>query len=796
MPRKSLMTLLALLAAAASLSAATARYSLDGEWTLKYFPQPEPALTTPDEVSVKDAPSVNAKVPGNVELDLMASGLVPDPSVGRNIYLLRQFEGYQWCYSREFPAPSLEEGQRAVLSFGGIDTFADIWLNGKKAGSADNMLISHDFDVTSILCQGTNRLEVIIRSSVLEAQKHFLGAISIGNFSSEESVYSRRAPSTYGWDIMPRLVSAGLWRSVCLKVEGPVSIVDAHWITRTTDKEKREVSAYLYLQARLHFDAFDKLDAVIDIRRNDKTVMHSVHQVRKAAFYVPFRIEDADLWWPRGYGEPALYEASVSLKDRATGEVYDTDTRRIGFRTVALDLNDVNLPGAPGEFRILVNGVPVFAKGTNWVPLDAFHSRDKEHYDEAVGLMTEMNCNIVRCWGGNVYEDTRFFDLCDENGIMVWQDFAMGCGNYPQGDEFAAMIEKEAVSVVRKFRNHASLVLWSGNNENDQSMIFGRMRDMHLDPNRDRTSRNTLARVVYEFDPSRPYLPSSPYYSPAVFESGSGDELLPENHLWGPRGYYKAEYYSKNPSQFVSEIGYHGCPGLESLKKMFTPSCVYPWTDFHTLSWNDEWQTKANRVYDGEVLGRNDLMTNQVLVLFGEVPSDLEDFIYASQCVQAEAMKYFVERWRGGRPYRTGIIWWNIRDGWPLLSDAVSDYYGSKKRAFYYLKNVHGDVCCMINDDSKGQRLMVDNCTLADASGEVEVSDVESGRVLYKGKFKAEANTAVQIARIPARKGQGMLLIRYKVDGKEYANHYLYGEPPFKLDEYRTLIDKTGIYEN
>ena len=795
---KRILLLAALLLFSATGYCHVAEVSLNGKWSLKFFPQPPAAVMTPEEAAAIDGTTIEATVPGNVEIDLEKAGLIADPMIGNNIYTLRKWEGYQWCFTKTFPGPEVKEGQRVILCFAGLDTFAEIYLNGEKVGSAANMLIEHEYDVTKLL-QAENTLEVIIRSSVLEAQKYFLGTLSIGNFSNEESAYVRRAPSTYGWDIMPRLVSAGLWRDVILKIENPVSIVDAHWMTYEINVPERRAKEYLYLQARMPFEAYDNVKAVITVSRGGKTVAGGEHLMRKAADYLDFVLENVDFWWPRGYGEPALYEAIVQLVDCKTGEVYDTDSRRIGIRMVELDLDDVNLPDKPGRFQFVVNGVPVFAKGTNWVPMDALHSRDASHYEKAVGLMAEMNCNIVRCWGGNVYEDHKFFDLCDENGIMVWQDFAMGCGNYSQRDDFPKMIEEETISVVRKLRSHPSLVLWSGNNEDDQSMVWGRLHNFRLDPNRDRVSRETIARVIYEMDPTRPYLPSSPYYSSRIVEQGNDDKFLPENHLWGPRGYYKADYYVKNPSQFISEIGYHGCPNMETLKKMFTPECVNPWLNGELGMWNDEWQTKANRIYDIKFQGgRNDLMTNQVKTIFGGIPAKLEDFIFASQSVQAEAMKYFVERWRGGRPYRTGIIWWNIRDGWPLLSDAISDYYGGKKRAFFYLKNVHTDVCCLITDDgpnSKYYYLRADNQTLKDADGEVEVIDVESGKTIFNGNFTAAANTATLIKKIPARKGQGMLLIRYRLEGGDFANHYLYGEPPYNLEDYRSWINKTGIYE-
>jgi beta-mannosidase len=298
-------------------------------------------------------------------------------------------------------------------------------------------------------------------------------------------------------------------------------------------------------------------------------------------------------------------------------------------------------------------------------------------------------------------------------------------------------------------------------------------------------------------DPTRAFLPSSPYYSQAVYERGSNDDLLPENHLWGPRGYYKDDFYTKTKARFVSEIGYHGCPNKTSLKRMFTEESVNPWLEGQVGLWNDEWMTKSVRVFPHSLRqgGRNDLMTNQIRILFGSVPEDLDDFIIASQSVQAEAMKYFVEMWRGDKPERSGIIWWNIRDGWPILSDAVTDYYNSKKLAFYFLKNVQQNVCVFINDAKDGKYpLVAVNDTREPSKGSVVVTDVATGKNIFKGNFSVNANGRSLISALPEIEGQGMLLIKCKIDGKDCSNHYLYGKPPFKLEEYKSLLQETKIY--
>ena len=257
-----------------------------------------------------------------------------------------------------------------------------------------------------------------------------------------------------------------------------------------------------------------------------------------------FTVNDVDYWWPRGYGEPALYDGKVEIVAE-DGTVLATDVRKVGIRTVKLDFNEINLPEAPGRFCFIINGEPIFIHGTNWVPLDALHSRDPLWVDKTVELCADMNCNMIRCWGGNVYEDHRFYDLCDENGIMVWQDFTFACNAYPQDEDFGRRIWDEAKAVVIKLRQHPSIALWSGNNEIDYSLRRA-ISCFDPDPNKDNVSRNIIAKVIWEFDPSRPFIPSSPYYTEEVWKRGFIDyEHLPENHLWGPRGYYKTPFYTE-----------------------------------------------------------------------------------------------------------------------------------------------------------------------------------------------------------------------------------------------------------
>ena len=807
--------------------------TLDGTgWSLTFWKQPEDPVTAPADIPA-DAKTISATVPGNVDIDLMAAGLEDDPRVGNNNALTRKWESYQWCYSSSFNAPVPEPGKKYHLWFGGIDTIADIWLNGEYVGRAENMMIEHSYDVTDIL-KAENTLQVIIQSSVIYGRAPFFGSISFGHSASPESVNIRKAPHMFGWDILPRVVSAGLWRSVELRTIEPLHFRDVYWMTADVDTKAGTAELYADMQVALPEEYQDRCSAVFTLSRNGKTVYKASQPLVFHAMRQKIQLGDVDFWWPRGYGDPALYDARCEIVDE-NGSVLATDSQKVGIRTVKLDFNEINLPEDPGRFCFVINGEPVFVRGTNWVPLDALHSRDVQWVDETVKLCADMNCNMIRCWGGNVYEDHRFFDLCDEYGIMVWQDFTFACNAYPQDAGFGQKIWDETKSVVVKLRRHPSIALWSGNNEIDYSLRRA-IACFDPDPNRDNVSRNVIAQVVWEFDPSRPFIPSSPYYTEEVWKRGFIDyEHLPENHLWGPRGYYKTPFYTEAGCVFVSEIGYHGAPDISSLRMMMSPDCVYPWLTkkevcakekvYHAAegaivgngssqakerglvinpmdpdkNWNEEWLTKSVRRFPelGKTYDRNNLMINQQNLLFGSCPSDLEEFVFASQVVQAEAMKYFVELWRGQKfSPKTGIIWWNIKDGWPDISDAVVDYYFHKKLAYDYIANVQRSVCCMMMDAKDGVHpLVAVNDTKDPVEGSVKVTDIASGKTVYKGRFEVAANGRAELPGIPEKVGkQGVYLIDYKVGEEEFRNHYLYGSAPFKLSDYRVWLQKADIY--
>jgi len=778
------------------LSAAAKAVSLDGEWRLDYFPQPDDgAVRTLPIPAGLDVRSVPATVPGNCELDLINAGILPPAEIGLNVLKLRPYEGYQWLYTRTFAKPSIPAGGRAMLRFEGIDTLADIFLNGEKIGETANMLIAHKFDVTKKLKDGENTVQVLIRSVMCEAQFQTIGELGYSMSGGADGEPFRKAGHMGGWDIFPRAFVSGLWRSAALDVEGAVRIDQTDWFVHTLDAKKRFASMRLRFRVQAPFRYLGNMTVRASLSRKGKSPVEASCRLNGYFPKLALNVGNADLWWPAGMGEPALYDAKIDIADSA-GKILASHSEKIGIRTIVLERDDVYGPDRPGQFLFRVNGEPCYVRGSNWVPLDSFHGRDGQFLVPTLEMWTDLNCNMVRVWGGGVYEPDEFFDYCDAHGIMVWQDFMTGCSVFPQSDEYAKATEEEIRAIVLRYRNRASLALWSGNNENDGAFRW-QLGKLGRDPNLDRNSRRTIPNVLYEFDVTRPYLPSSPYYSEDVHK---GLAKPSENHLWGARAYYKVPFYTNSPCWFASEMGYHGAPNRASIEKMMTKGCVYPWKgkpdafvkDHKTLDWNDEWRLKASNPFltkGGGLWWRNDLMTNQIRIMFGGVDTDLDTFIAQSQTVQAEAMKTFCEMFRSRKFTRfNGLIWWNVRDGWPQLSDAVVDYYGGKKLAYYALKNAQrNQIVCVVDDHTA----WAVNDEMRPVKGRASFSDKATGAVYFTREFEIPANGKLELGKVPF-KGQGVVVIDAVLDGRPYRNHFLHGEPPFKWSEVRSWLD--GAY--
>ena len=775
-----------------SLSFARRTLSLNGRWQLTYGPIK--SLDTLKQDSAQPPTydtTIPATVPGDVLLDLVGAGLVKEPTIGKNVFDLLKYESYQWWYRRSFPTPPLN-GVKADLVFDGVDCFGKVWVNGKLAGRTANMFIGHCFDVTSLLAPegGTNEVLVRIDPATLAGrEEHFPGEMYGPGHWTHLSV--RKSGVRYGWDMAPRIVGAGLWQGVRLELTKPTHLRSTYWTTKVANVSEKGTASVI-----VGWDfATDRVDIFpmkirVELSRNGKIALQKEFRTLDTHGQETIDgIKDLDYWWPRGFGEPALYDARVSLVDE-NGTVLDERKERVGIRTIQLVHTDTTSPQARGNFFFLVNGQQVFIKGANWGYLDVFPSREDKRVDKVVGLLAEMNSNMIRINGCGVYGSDRLYDLCDQNGILVWQDFMLHNARYPQTDEFRKVIAEEAASAISRLRNHPSLALWCGGNEVDHEYS---VRD-GLDPNKDTISREVLPQAVQRFDPYRvkAYLPSCPYLGPELIAKGF--KYLPEVHLYSSV-YFKAPFFTSDViAPFASEIGRASLPGRASLTQMLDPDFVDPWTRDH--QWNEEWSVKTPALFpwdDGRG-GLNGIM-NEIRTVFKDIPDKLDDLILASQATHAEALKFWIDSWRIKKGDRTGILFWSFMDGWPLISFGVVDYYDRKKLAYDYVQESQRDVQVICGEAEGGRHpVVVVNDTLAPVQGHVTVRRAGETVPVLEKDFAVGANGKETIGSIPQPEKPEMWQMEWKLqDGHQFKGHYLSTKGTVPLKDYLAWMKLLGI---
>lgn len=742
---------------------------------------------------------IRADVPGNFELDLMREKLLPDLYFGTNILLAQKLENLHLYYFTRF-AYEKSVTTDDFLVFRGIDTFAEIYLDGIKIGFTENMLHKHEFRLNDLNLQsGEHDLLVHIFPTAVYARKFDLPAMCFGMKYNTDSLAVRKAPYMFGWDIMPRIVSGGLWKSVVIEKREKTRLENP--FIYTEDLFGGGAAMKFSCKAIVPDDFISDYSIRLKMSFSGRVSAETTQRCFSANQRIYLYLSDAKLWFPKNYGEPNLYTVTAELLKNGK-PVYETSFRA-GVRIVRL--LRTSRSGADGEFCFEINGKKVFCMGTNYVPTDAFPSRQKDYDMRALNLAKEAGCNMIRCWGGNIYPAQQVYDFCDENGIMVWQDFAFGCGHYPGDERICRLTKEEVKEVAISCRNHPSLVLYAGDNECDAFIDHHSGYDhsaagarSYLDPNENVLTRDIILHELRDHDATRPYLPSSPYLDEIAHQKG----LPSEEHLWGPRDYFKGDYYKNPACHFASEIGYHGCNAAESLKKFISEESLSKMGTSAEGCRNGEWLLHATCMEttssaEGNIFAyRIPLMISQVERIFTEKKENLSEFSMQSQISQAEADKYFIERFRMEKWRKTGIIWWNIIDGWPQISDAAVDWYGRKKLAFYYIRRAQQPFVMLFGEPTEGKmKLYAVNDLQEKVKGSYLVRNLENGEIAAQGEFEAAENSAVVISELP-EKDHAFYYIEWRTTAGNGVNHHVcsLGEK-WTLEKYLENMKKAGFYQ-
>ncbi len=617
---------------------------------------------------------IKATVPGDIHIDLMNAGLLPDPLYGDNAEFYRWTEEKEFWYKTTFHISATEQGERVFLVFEGIDTFATIYLNGKEICKNSNMFVPAEKDITDIAKKGKNQIIVKIAPAVFSVDMNSDTEVKNDPFFIPR-LFARKTQFNYGWDIAPRLISAGIWRPVKIIKYRKGRIRDFHIETLKIEDN------HACLKFETEIDLFDKVkngEILLKIFDNGKKVVEIREKIAfsktKESFKKEFKIENPRLWYPNVSGRVNLYAYEFSLN--VDGKKIDELEGKFGIKKIEL----IQEPQSDGgtSFCFKINGEKIFIKGFNWTPLEVFPGRIKKmRYEEMLKLVKEANANMLRVWGGGFYEDEDFYNLCDEYGIMVWQDFMFACGWYPQNREFCENVKREGEYIVRKLRRHVSLSLWCGGNENDE-FRFWRVGEAY----RSHTiARKILKPLCKKLNPEIPFIPDSPFSQKSV---NPNEPFEGDIHRWGHGKSYKDDFYVNIKPRFVSEIGHLSVPSKKVLLTFIPSDKLWPpfnkyWFYHSSDTLRCGCQYRIGSLFDS--IKNNNL----------EKPENIDEFIEATQNLQAEACKFWIEYY-SSIPECAGILLWNVSDCWPQISDSIIAYPDVPKKAYYKIKEAFSKI--------------------------------------------------------------------------------------------------------
>ena len=634
-----------------------------------------------------------ATVPGVVHTDLLQNKIIEDPFFRLNERGLQWIDKEDWVYETCFTlAAGMMRKENMELVFEGLDTYADVYLNDECILKADNMFRRWSIPIRQYIREENNILKVYFHSPIKidvpkwDALPYQYPASNDqsengGLFNKKISIFARKAGYHYGWDWGPRLVTSGIWRPVYIRAWSDLRINDVFI-------EQKEVGAgRAVIAGHVELDADKDMNGVLvtitdgvtgrvlgewqaDLKRGTNRVT------------VDFVLHKPKLWWSNGLGEPFLYRFRTDII--AGGELLDSKTERVGIRSLKV----VHQPDKDGHtFYIELNGRPVFAKGANYIPSDNFLPRvTPENYKKTILDAAGVNMNMLRVWGGGIYENDVFYDLCDEYGIMIWQDFMFACSMYPAEGALLDNIHQEAVDNVKRLRNHACIALWCGNNEcQDAWLGWGWKREIERQ-NKEYADKIwaqyrqqyhvTLPGVVREYAPGTFYWPSSPF----AFEGEMSGTTDGDRHYWSVwHGKAPISDYDSEKSRFFSEYGFQSFPEFESVKR-YAP---YP----------EDWDIRSEVMMSHQRGGdhANGLIETYLLNEYKK-PRDFRAFLYMNHVLQGDAIKTAIESHRRQMPYNMGTLFWQHNDCWPVASWASRDYYGRWKAQHYYVRKAYDDI--------------------------------------------------------------------------------------------------------
>ena len=676
------------------------------------------------EANKAESQWLQAKVPGTIHQDLLAHQLIADP------YLINNEQQAQWPAQKEWLyqttillTPALVAYQQIELVFEGLDTDAEIFINGKKIASVNNMFRVWKFNVRSLLKTGNNDLQIKFLAS------EQLAALAYEKLQPkiplDERIMVRKAAYQFGWDWGPRLVTAGIYKKVYLHCWDQLKIAHIQYQQLQIDTAMARLNAKVCINSLVEQEiSYQIIDsATKQVYASSKLkVMKGQH-----FFTIPFSINKPKLWWCNGLGAPNLLNLTFNLQHK---NIKISENIRIGLRKIEL-IQQADQKGKSFYFKL--NGLPVFMKGANYIPQDNFIPRVSSAQTKSLIQQAKAaNFNMLRVWGGGIYESDAFYNACDESGILVWQDFMFACGLVPGDTAFANNVKQEIADQLIRLRNHPCIALWCGNNEVAEGWSnWGWQKQYHMNTGDSIRIWSDYQKIFHQIIPSVidslsdgiAYWPSSPQFGWGRKES----LLFGDIHYWGVWwGEEPFEKYQQKVGRFVSEYGFQSFPSKSTLEK------------FTNL--NDR-KLNSSTLQAHQKHPKGFQIIDQQMGLYYQKPSEFDTYTYTSQVLQAEGLKMAIEAHRSAMPYCMGTLYWQFNDCWPVVSWSSSDYYQEKKAAYYFVKKSFATN--MLAFKKQNDSLQV--CLVSDSLNEMQVQF--KFRVMdFTGKQILETNQLLKVA--------------------------------------------------
>ncbi len=679
-----------------------------------------------------------AIVPGTIHTDLLANGIIPDPFFGTNESKVQWVEEQGWIYQTEFDCPrSMRKEKHIELQFDGLDTYASVYLNDSLILTAEDMFLSYTIDVKKHIKAHNKLLIKFHPASELIAKNKALS--SIKEYPGGDRVFIRKAQYQFGWDFGPRFVTCGIWKPVRLNGWSNMRISDVVYKLDYLEKD----TAFMTVDFVFQSDKTTKYQFLIF--QNDSGIYSDFYTVKRDKpehLKITFRVANPKLWWCNGMGEQPLYKFALATFRKKKVCVVTTIT---GIRKIEMSSDRIN---NDGSFTFILNDVPVYAQGTNWIPSDNFLPRVK---NEKVGSqlkdMHDLNMNMVRVWGGGIYESNYFYSKCDSLGLMVWQDLPFACSMYPYSIlDRNGMLIKEVISNQRRIASHPSIALWCGDNENREGWYnWGWQKQLGYTTKDSAEIYNDYMNYSIKFmgcvaqhDPFFPYVITSP-------QNGWGRSIAYERgdvHYWGVWwGMEPFSAYEDHTGRFVSEFGFQGATSIHTFKEM--GANVSKWFADSTIQMHQKHPTGYQTI---ETYMKRD---------YGITPNSFEDYVYLSQVMQKDAMTTAIEAQRRNMPRCMGSLFWQYNDCWPGTTWSVQDYYGRKKLAWYELKRLYAPTLISIQETKDSIIVYVINNQSNGMTGNLSVNWTS-----FAGVNK---ESSVEILTVPAGTAQRRSVFAKKI---------------------------------